>query len=140
MCNHQIDAALSQFTEIRRVGRRSLIDVADDARILTPQPFDNGRKQSGHKYLAAADPELPSGRISQKLDLLYALPNLVKNRDTALEKRPSVERGLDAACAAIEEANSERALQLRNRLGRRRLSETKLTRGFRDAAPLHDGV
>jgi hypothetical protein len=81
-----------------------------------------------------------SRRISQKLDFVHTLPNLVENRDTALEKRPSVQRGLDAACAAIEEANSERTLQLRNRLGCRRLSETQLARRFRDAAPLHDGV
>src|SRR5262249_50179707 len=65
----------------------------------------------------APDAQFTAVGIGKKFDLFDALPELVENRETALEKCPTVKSWLDAFRRAVEQRHPERFLQLGDGLG-----------------------
>ena len=60
--------------------------------------------------------EFAGRRVGHELDLLYALPNLIKDRGPAPKKSVAITCSLYTARAAIEQANAQCELQPGDRL------------------------
>src|SRR5262249_32215619 len=78
-------------------------------------------------------------RISEKLDVLDALAQLVERGKPALEQGLAIGRRLDPLAAAIEQADAERTLQVSDRLRYDRVRDRQAFGGSRHAAGLNDG-
>ena len=83
--------------------------------------------------------QLACRRIGQELDILDALLEFVEHRDAAFEHRLRVDRRLDAARAAIEQADAEHVLEIRDRGRDRRLGHGELTCRLGHPARFHHG-
>ena len=79
----QLDIALTQLAMHERdaVGGN---EMKGDPRILLGQAIDDGRHESCRHGLGAPEPQLPSVRIGQELELPDALAQLVEHGDAAL--------------------------------------------------------
>src|SRR5471032_2471145 len=99
--------------------------------------MNDGWKDGGRKGLLTSDPNFTDCRIGQELDVLDALPQLIKRCIATSEQRTAVFRGFDASRAAVEQAHTERMLEFGYHLGDSGLGHSQRLSGFRHAAPLH---
>src|SRR5262249_12934942 len=107
----EIDFALTQFPDLLR-DHRNLCDVYGDPRISSAEPLVHCRTQAGVNGLIPPDLDFPDGRIGKIFKLLKPLPQIVEYRRAAVEKRASILGELDTPAAAIQEALSDRMLQI----------------------------
>jgi len=73
-----------------------------DAWILTAKPLKNGREQPSYKAFIATDTYFAEGGIAKKLDIPYALAQVIENGCCAVKQSAAVRRGLDAVATSIE--------------------------------------
>jgi len=89
------------------------VHVYNDARVFPEERFKDWGKDRRDGF-GATDPEFPSGRIGQKLDVPYSLLQFVKGCEAPLEKRMAVHSWLDAMRIAVEKSHAERAFEIGN--------------------------
>src|SRR3954470_17814793 len=89
--------------------------------MFASQPVNDSHDKTGSHRLGTSDADFPHRRISEKLDVLDALPQLVEDRQSSLDERAAVLRRLDAMGASVQERHSERMLQVSDRPRYRRL-------------------
>ncbi len=82
--------------------------------------------------------QLANGRIGQEFDVPAALLQFIERGNASLEQRIPVHRGRDALRASIEQANTERVLEVCDRLRHGGLSDAELRGGLGHAAALDD--
>jgi hypothetical protein len=78
----EIDVAIMQIL-VLRCCEQCLIDADNDARMQPRYFLDHERKYPGGHRFRTADTELSHGSIGKKLKFLNALPELVKDRQSA---------------------------------------------------------
>ena len=67
------------------------------------------------------------------------LPELIESGHTAVEQRAAIRRGLDTLGTAVEQAHTERVLEVRDGLGYDRDGNRQALGGLGHAARLRDG-
>src|ERR1700704_6129545 len=72
-------------------------------------------KQACEGRLRAPHSDFAGGGIGQEFDVLYALSQLIENREPSLNQRISVWRRGDTPRASIQQAHPDRAFELGNR-------------------------
>src|SRR5215813_15596589 len=83
--------------------------------------------------------QLARGRIGQKLDLPYALPQLIEDGDAAFGEGATIERRLDALRAAIKQGDAQRAFEVGNCLRNHRPRNGEPLGSFGHVALFGDG-
>ena len=135
--HHQVDAALLQLTEFQRADV-GLDDVTDDVGISLRKSVDGVGHQAGGEKLGAGDAHLAGRQPGQPFDILDALAQFVEHDMAALEQRGGIDRRRNAARAAVEQTDAERAFQTGDRFRHHRLRRIEMGGGLRHAAPAHD--
>lgn len=86
-----------------------------DAWVTPGEPIDHRGNEACGERRDAPDPHFSSGGIGEKLDVLHALSQVVKNRHSAIEQRPTIFGRLDPLAVAIQQSHAERMLKVCNR-------------------------
>jgi hypothetical protein len=68
------------------------------------------------RQLRKPDAQLTTTRVSEKLDLVDALSQLVEDREAAPEQGPTIDRWLDALRRAVEQTDTEDVFEVNKRL------------------------
>src|SRR5262249_18464084 len=113
---HEIDAALPQLSKFL-LPRLCCDHMDGDLRVLTRQAIDDLRNEAGRHGFRTSDTNFPDRGIRQELDISNSLHQLIEDDVTALEQRTRVHRRFDTTRAAVDQADTQRALQARNRFG-----------------------
>jgi hypothetical protein len=85
------------------------------------------------------NPQFSGRRIDQEFELLHALSEFIENGDAAVEYRATIDRRLDPSRATVEEAQSNRVLDIRYRLGNGGLRNGKIGGRLSHAAGFRGG-
>jgi hypothetical protein len=101
--------------------------------------FDRERERSPQDRRGTTNPDFARLRVGQEIDVVDSLPELVEGGASAPEQSLAVDRGLDPARAAIEQADAEHLLQSGDDVGHGRLRQPELARRPGHAAGLDDG-
>jgi hypothetical protein len=80
----------------------------------------------------------PDEGSAYELDLVHARPQIVEDRDAALEQGAAVGGRLDALRAAVEQAHAEHAFEIGYHFRHHRLGDREALGGLRHAAPFRD--
>src|SRR5712671_249693 len=117
---------------------RHIYDVQHNSRKGFRIPVDDRTEERDRSARRTSDPHRAPGRVSQALDVLDSLPQLVEYRARARKQRVPVHGGLDTARAAIEKPRTQRAFEIGNHLRNVGLRYAKLRGGLRHASVLDD--
>ena len=103
------------------------------------KPVDDRQDRPTRCVLAASDAQFASGRITQELDVLDALSQLIEDGKAALDDCMAIVRRPDAAWATIEEADAESVFEVGDRSRNSGLRRGKPFRRLVHAAGVHHG-
>jgi hypothetical protein len=110
-----------------------------DVGIALHVPVDDCGNKAGTKRRDASDPHFAGTRVGKKLDLLYALAQVVKHGNAAIEQCAPKLGWLDSLPMTVEQLHAESVLQFGNRSGNSRLRDVEPLRRLPHAAGLHHG-
>src|SRR6185312_11348051 len=92
----------------------------------------------GHERLGAADSDFSGGGIGEEFDISYSLPQLVEHYVPAFQQSTRINRRLDAARAAVQQADAERVFEPGDRFRDGGLRHAEMRGRLGHASPLHD--
>src|SRR5262249_17121473 len=103
----------AQFT-MQSVRFFSCEEMKYDSRVTPGEAFDDRRAKVFGDIGTATDPDFPSSRVGEKLDILYALLQLVERGHPLIQHGPTALGRLDALCVAVEKARADGMFQFRD--------------------------
>src|SRR4051794_10381988 len=109
------------------------IDVKDGRWVLPGKSLDDWLQNSRRYGFRTPNPDLSSGWVGQKLNILDALFQFVERCDAAPFKGHAVDRCTDALRSAIEQPHAKPMLKVGNNFGYGRLRNSELLSSFAHA-------
>ena len=110
-----------------------------DAGILPVKPTDQRREQPVEYCLVTSESDFPKRRITEKLNVLYALTEVIKDGRGTVEQCATMDGRIDTLLTAIQETHAHRVFQFRDRARNRWLGRVEALRGLAHATSLGHG-
>src|SRR5215207_1662281 len=89
-------------------------EMKHDARMTSGKPIGNGGHKARGERGDASDPHFPGSGVGEKLDVLYALTQVVEYSRSAVEQRATELGQLDPLSVAVQQAHAKGTLQIRD--------------------------